>query len=163
MNSPLLVRCSAIVPEVYVGAGAAKEKEGLLGGELVSLHQDAFGLAYDLPGNQRFAELIDFLGVREGHGGVRGDKQADLLGFAVEGIGAGSVEIQRAEPVTFHEQLTRKHAPCPEFHGAPREFRPAVLPAEVLNTHHPLHIGCIQTGTLPGGALQGIDLAWQVS
>ncbi len=46
--------------DVGSGTGSAKEDEGLLGGDLVSLHQDSFRLADQLPGCQGFAELADF-------------------------------------------------------------------------------------------------------
>lgn len=49
-----------------------RRRKGLLGGDLVPLHQDAFRLADQLPGGQGLAELIDLQGVRESYGGVCG-------------------------------------------------------------------------------------------
>jgi hypothetical protein len=77
----------------------------LLGGDLVPLHEDAFSLADQLPGNQGFAELTDLLGIRERHRGVRRDECPDLFGLAIEGVRALSVEVQGTDPIAFDEQL----------------------------------------------------------
>lgn len=68
---------------VGVGTGAVEDCEGLVRGDLVPLDQDALGLADEIPCCQGFAELFDFHGFGERHGGMRGHEQADVDGVSV--------------------------------------------------------------------------------
>jgi hypothetical protein len=116
-----------------------------------------------LAGDQGFRELSDFLGVGEGHGCMGGNEQPNMLGLEVESVRSDSVQVQRAQPVAFDEQLDGKHAVRPKLNGAAGECRPTGLSAEVGHPHNPVLVGRVQAGPLPGGTLQSINPAGKVT
>jgi len=87
--------------QVQILRGASQKVEGVLRGDLEPLHQDSFGLADDISGQQcllqtaakalKGAAFIDRPGR---HRGVRGQNESNFLRGVVEGIRSDAVGVQ---------------------------------------------------------------------
>ena len=91
------------VPQLHVQTlrGASQEVESVLRGALQPLHQDSFGLADDIPGQQGLLQIAlkalkgaAFINRPGRHGGVRGQDESNLLRSVVERMRNDAVGVQ---------------------------------------------------------------------
>ena len=81
-------------------------------GELVTLHQDAFGLPDQVPAVDGLGELGLLPDAGIGDGGVGGEEQPDLFGLVVEGVGCAAVRRLEQKPDRAARQSTSANGPA---------------------------------------------------
>ncbi len=131
--------------------------ESPLGRHPVPLHEDALGLADDLPRLHGAREGGSLPRGGVGDPGVGGEHQADVLGLVVEGSRAPGEEVQRAEVVALDVQLARHHAECARGHRRDAEARPAVVRGEVGDPDRLMLVGRVQAGSFSQALLERVD------
>src|ERR1700733_10798531 len=100
--------------------------------DTVSHHEDAFGLADTVPGQQCGLQLLSLaLGQNRG-GGVWGEKGPGGFCVGVPDIGAVTEHIQRAGCPVCRVQLERQATQYAEFDSCRCELRPARLTSEII-------------------------------
>lgn len=106
--------------------------------------------------DQGVVELLDFLGVRERDGSMRGYEKPYLLGLLIKDIHVVSVHVQGSQVVVLNEELEGKHAPRDKVPGPLGELRPAegaLYPSTTLTTDQPsagAHKGGLDCAPFPG-------------
>ena len=87
--------------QVQILRGASQEVESVLRGDLEPLHQDSFGLADDISGQQGLLQITAkalkgaaFINRPGRHRGVRGQDKSNLLRSVVERIRNDAVGVQ---------------------------------------------------------------------
>ena len=101
---------------VHLLGDADEYTEGLIGGELVPLHDDALRLPDDVPVVHPGTQVRLVLRAGQRHSGVAGEQQTDVLTLAVEGGLCAGVHVESPELVAGDEQLEAHHAAA-EFGG----------------------------------------------
>jgi len=66
---------------------ARTSSAGLVGADFVAFHQDAFGLPDDVPAGQHQVRVVLVLRADQGHCGVAGEQQPDVLVAVAESVG----------------------------------------------------------------------------
>ena len=108
-----------------------QDVEGLVGGDVLSLHEDADGLADHLAGLEPVAQVVDGARRGPGHRGVGGEHRADGDVVVAERVGQGRVEVERPQGVLAGEHPDGQDALDARFGAGPRgELRPPVLGRE---------------------------------
>lgn len=125
--------------------------------DLVSLHEDAFGLPDEISGGHSFVELALLLRIGQGQGRVCGQTAADVFGSLVERLGRPRVQIESTEAVGFDIELERKHASHSLSDRTGGESWPAGAGAEIRDPHNAVFPNGVETGALMQLRLQGVQ------
>jgi hypothetical protein len=88
--------------------GADERGERLQPGEVVAVHEDAFGLSDDVAASQCSVKVGFGRGADERHGGVLGEHFPDADRIVIESPGLTAVKVERTQTFAAHEQPERK-------------------------------------------------------
>jgi hypothetical protein len=117
--------------DIEVLGGPAQDIEGLVSGDALSFHENAFGLADQFAADQSSLEvdgsmllLIVDLGRRKGDAGQDGQDQSFASVHDAERVRITGIEIQGTAS-TVGRQRERQYAPDPPRAGLRSEVRPS--------------------------------------
>src|SRR6476659_2916843 len=95
---------------VLLLADSGQYLERLVGGDLVALHQDPFGLPDQVAAVDRPVELVDRLGAGVGDRGMAGEDQTGVFGFVGERVRLVAVQVEGSQAVAVDVERNRQHA-----------------------------------------------------
>jgi hypothetical protein len=99
--------------DVGVLGSPGQDREGLLGGHLVPLHEDALGLTDQVARRHRDAQILFVSCAAQRHGRLGGERQPLTAGLRVEAPELRGVQVQRTQAVLIGEQLQGQAAADP--------------------------------------------------